>query len=231
MELRRYLGVLRRRLWLVVVLLVVGAILGDLSTSQKASYGATSTIYVGANNFAIGTANGAATAYSQQLLNSLIPTYEQMLKSEPIAADAAQRAGFGLTEADVLAHTKVTTQLSTTLLTVTAVDANPSVAEALANSVADAFTSKIQSLQPQPGQGAVPSAPAYVFQRASLPTSPQPTKTLSTIIKGGLVGLVLGIGLAGLLEYLDVTFKGPADAEERLDLAVLGVIPLRRTDA
>jgi capsular polysaccharide biosynthesis protein len=206
--------------------------LGDLSTSQKATYSATSTIYVGANSFAIDTVNGAAaTAYSQQLLTTLIPTYEQMLQSDPVAADAAQRAGFGLTAGDVLAHTKVATKVSTTLLTVTATDGNPSVAEALANSVADAFAAKVQSLQPQTGQGAIPSAPAYVFQRAALPTSPLPTKTISNIVRGGLVGLVVGVALAGLLEYLDVTFKGPADAEDRLQLAVLGVIPLRRTDA
>ena len=232
MELRRYLGILRRRLWLLVVVFVVGATLGFLLTSQKPSYAATSTIYVGASNFSLSTANdlqnGAALQY---LTSTLIPTYEQMLHSQPIATDAAHRAGFGLTAGTVLASVNVSTKTGTALIDLTATNPNPSVAEAVANSVADAFTAKVQSLQPQTGQGAVPSAPAYIFERAKLPTTPLPVKTKSNLVKGGLVGLVIGVGLAGLLEYLDVTVKGPADAEERLELAVLGVIPLRQTNA
>lgn len=232
MELRRYLDILRRRLWLVVALVLVGAILGDLTTSQKPSYSAAATIYIGSNNFSSGSYAGVATGANQQaLLATLIPTYTQMLQSQPIAADAAHRAAFGLSAKDVLSHIKVTNQTNTTLLTLTATDPNPSVAQAIANAVADAFTSKVQSLQPQTGPGSVPSAPAYIFDRAKLPTSPLPAKTVSNIIKGVLVGLVLGTGLAGLLEYLDVTVKGPGDAEQRLELSVLGVIPLRRTNA
>lgn len=232
MELRRYLGILRRRLWLVLALVLVGGVLGDLSSSQKASYSSVATIYIGASSFNIKSSVGIQTGADQQLLAStLIPTYSSMLQSQPIAVDAARRAGFGLTADDVLHHVKVANQASTTLLTVTATESNPTVAQAVANSVADAFTTKIQTLQPQTGQGAVPQAPAYIFQRGKLPTSPLPTKTVGDVIKGALIGFVLAIGLSGLLEYLDVTVKGPNDAEERLDLAVLGVIPLRRTNA
>lgn len=230
MELRRYLGILRRRLWLVLVLFVVGGILGDLTTSQKATYSAADTIYIGSSDFS--SSNQAQTGAAEQYLAStLIPTYSQMLRSQPIAADAAQRAGFGLTADGVLANVSVSNRASTTLLTVTATNPNPAIAQAEANGVADAFTTKLQSLQPQPGQGAVPAYPAYIFQRAKLPVAPLPTKTTSNIVKGGFVGLIVGAGLAGLLEYLDVTVKGPADAEDRLDLAVLGVIPLRQANA
>ena len=232
MELRRYLGVLRRRLWLIVILLVIGGILGDLSTPQKATYAAAATIYVGSSSFNTGSSNIQQAGLNQQYVAAtLIPTYKTMLGSEPIAEDAARRTGFNLSPAYVLSHTVVSTDLNTTLLTVTASDANPSTAQALANSVANAFTTKLQTLQPQQGQGAVPTIPAYVFQNAKLPTAPLPSKAKSNILKGGLVGLVLGIGLAGLLEYLDVTIKGPAEAEQRLELAVLGVIPMRRPDA
>lgn len=231
MELRRYLGILRRRLWLILVLVLLSGIGGGLLTSQKAAYASTATIYIGSSNFSLNSPQGIQTGANQQLLAStLLPTYSSMLQSQPIAAEAARRVGAGQTADEVLSHIQVENRANTTLLSITATEPSPSAAQSVANSVADAFTAKIQSLQPQAGQGAVPQAPAYIFQRAKLSTSPLPTKTVSDVIKGALIGLVLALGLAGLLEYLDVTVKGPNDAEERLELAVLGVIPLRKTN-
>jgi capsular polysaccharide biosynthesis protein len=39
---------------------------------------------------------------------------------------------------------------------------------------------------------------------------------------------MVAVGLAFLLEYLDVTVKSPADAERRLELPVLAVVPMQR---
>jgi receptor protein-tyrosine kinase len=210
---------------------IIGVVGGNLITSQKATYAAGATIYVGASNFSIGSSQGATAAYSSTILATLLPTYQQMLGSAPVAADAAQRAGFNLTGAYIQAHTSISNKAGTTLLDIRAVDANPTIAQVMANSVADAFAAKVQSLQPSSSAGSLPTAPAYVFERAGLPAAPLPTKTFSNMVKGLLIGLLVGIGLAMLLEYLDVTVKGPSDAEVRLGLSVLGVIPLRRTDA
>jgi capsular polysaccharide biosynthesis protein len=42
---------------------------------------------------------------------------------------------------------------------------------------------------------------------------------------GGVIGLLLGIGLAFLFEYFDKTVKTPDDIETHLGLSVLGTIP------
>ena len=42
---------------------------------------------------------------------------------------------------------------------------------------------------------------------------------------GGLLGLFLGVGFAFFLEYLDDTIRMPDDINDRLDAALLGVIP------
>jgi capsular exopolysaccharide synthesis family protein len=44
-------------------------------------------------------------------------------------------------------------------------------------------------------------------------------------------GLILGVGVAVLMEYFDTSFRNVADVETRLKLPVLGVIPLARTPA
>jgi capsular polysaccharide biosynthesis protein len=48
---------------------------------------------------------------------------------------------------------------------------------------------------------------------------------------GGLIGLAIAGALAALIEYLDVTVRGSADAERNLELAVLGAVPLRGATA
>ena len=231
MELRRYLSILRRRVWLVAILLIVGAILGDLLTPQLPVYAATATIYIGPSDFNLTPAAASSEGAQQAVVNALVPTYSKMLASEPVAAAALKQISLQRSPASVLADTQVSVETNTPLLQVTEVDSSPLVAEELANAIANAFTSKIKTLQAQPGQGTVPAAPAYIFQPATVPSNPVPPKTVANVIRGALAGLVVGIGLASLLEYLDVTIKGPADAERRLELSVLAVIPLRRQDA
>lgn len=46
------------------------------------------------------------------------------------------------------------------------------------------------------------------------------------LIRGVLFGLLLGVLAAFLLEYLDDTLKSPHDIEQKLKLAVLGVVPM-----
>ncbi|MCO5054662.1 polysaccharide biosynthesis tyrosine autokinase [Thermomonas sp.] len=52
--------------------------------------------------------------------------------------------------------------------------------------------------------------------------SPRPIRSL---LLGGLIGLVLGVLIAFILEFLDDTLKTPQDVEQKLRLAVLGVVP------
>lgn len=52
-----------------------------------------------------------------------------------------------------------------------------------------------------------------------------------TVLLGALLGLLLGVGAAFFLEYLDRTVRTSSDVESLLDIPVLGVIPqLRRLD-
>ena len=54
---------------------------------------------------------------------------------------------------------------------------------------------------------------------------------LRNVIVASIFGLLVAAILAFLLEYLDITVKTAADAERRLELPVLGIIPYVRQDA
>ncbi len=69
-----------------------------------------------------------------------------------------------------------------------------------------------------------------VFELAGIPGQAVAEKKVSSIFMGLLVGFILGIGLAFLLEYLDQTLKDPGEVERNLELPLLGVVPLIEAD-
>lgn len=70
------------------------------------------------------------------------------------------------------------------------------------------------------------SANARVVDQATVPTEPvKPRKTLIVAI-AGLLAMFIGIGLSLLIEALNNTFKSTEDVENKLNLPVLGILPL-----
>ncbi len=64
-----------------------------------------------------------------------------------------------------------------------------------------------------------------VAQAATIPTSPSSPKTSRNTILGAMLGLLLGLGLAFLLERLDRRIREPKDLEAIYGLPLLGVVP------
>ena len=64
-----------------------------------------------------------------------------------------------------------------------------------------------------------------VIDRAEVPTRRFKPSVLRNVAFGLLAGLMLGILVAFVLDYLDDTLKTPQDVESRLKLSVLGIIP------
>jgi capsular polysaccharide biosynthesis protein len=107
------------------------------------------------------------------------------------------------------------------------VDRDPATAAALANGVADSFVQLIndQEREQTTSTDTSSAAPVSVYEHAVLPTHPEPTGLFQNLILAALFGLLVAGGLMVLLEYLDITIKSADDAQQRLQLPVLGAIP------
>lgn len=65
----------------------------------------------------------------------------------------------------------------------------------------------------------------WVVEEARIPMFPTNQGPKRTILLGLVASLMAGIGLAFFLEYLDNTVKTTEDAEKRLSIPVLGMVP------
>ena len=75
----------------------------------------------------------------------------------------------------------------------------------------------------------VRSANVLIVEKAEKPASPIKPRKLMNLLMGIILGLLGGVGMAFFAEYLDQTIKSPEDAEEKLGVSVLGMIPLIKT--
>lgn len=227
MELRRYLAILRRRLVFIVVCVAVALTGSYITTPQDTKYVAISTIYVGSRQLQSQN-NNPNFNDSLQTVERSITTFALMIDSRPTAAAALELTGIPRSEEGVVGATTTYAIPNTQLILVIVSDPDPAIARDLANGMATAFVSKVQQFEPtaQAAEGTVPSLPAYVFERANLPTVPQGTDLNRNLLVAGVFGAVLAAGIAFLVDYLDITVRGPADAERRLELPVLGAIPI-----
>jgi capsular exopolysaccharide synthesis family protein len=64
-----------------------------------------------------------------------------------------------------------------------------------------------------------------IVDLAAMPTKPVPKKQAQLYMMGVLLGLLLGFGLAFLIEFNDTTIKSNEDIERYIELPVLGTIP------
>jgi succinoglycan biosynthesis transport protein ExoP len=74
-------------------------------------------------------------------------------------------------------------------------------------------------------QRSMPMSPARIWEKAEPASAPSKPKVLLNMALATVVGLIVGIGLAFFLEYLDTSVKTMEDVENFLQVPVLAVVP------
>ena len=74
-------------------------------------------------------------------------------------------------------------------------------------------------------QRSMPMSPARIWEKAEASPSPSKPKVMLNMALAVVVGLIVGVGLAFFLEYLDTSVKTMEDVENFLQVPVLAVVP------
>lgn len=221
MEVRRYLSIIRRRALLILAIIAASIIAGYLVTPKTKTYTTTSTLYVGQQQIDIDPRAGQVNGAYAQGIDRLITTFSVMLKSAKVARATIENTGVSRTTGEVTGSVTVVQPPLSNLIAVSVTDPDPATARALANGVASTFEDQINALQPSANSEPLVS----FYERAALPTVPNPTDLIRNLALATLFGIIVAGGLVALLEHLDITISSNDDVERHLELTVLGVVP------
>jgi succinoglycan biosynthesis transport protein ExoP len=141
-SLRDYLGVLRRRVWLfVLVALLVPVVVVALSLSQEKSYRAEAEVLLTRENLAASLAGATDWPAALESSERFAQTQADVAQVPAVARRALKRAGLSdRSPRDFLAVSEVTPKPDSNLLTFSVTDPEPNAAIRLANEYARQYT-------------------------------------------------------------------------------------------
>lgn len=219
LDLRAYVRLLRKRKWFVVGALGICLALAGLITARTTpTYQAQATLFVGQPQISFEQLpTGLAVT---NLSNSLLKSYVQIITSRSIAQAAIADSGLPVTVGQVKGGLTSEAVVDTLVMKLTYTGNDPALAQQIVNAVADTFVSQNNA----GSSGSKTAVPVRIIDRATQPGAPISPNPARNMTLGALLGLVAGVGLAFIVEQLDVTVKHREDLEE-LGLHVLGSIP------
>lgn len=224
MELRDYVAVVRRRWPIVATVAVLALIVGAFFTLRgPRSYEATIRLAVSAG--ADARADAPPYSYYRDYYAWLASEYladdlSEIIKSDAFAADVKQALNENMDGATI--RQVIRTKKTHRILEVTVQAPTPEQAERLGMAVDGVIRTQGSKYL---AQLSTPNNQiARIDDPAVRPATTTPTQALDIALRG-FVGLLAGLLLAALAEYLDSRLRSARDVEQSLGLRVLGEIP------
>ena len=150
---------------------------------------------------------------SQKLVN----TYSEIIKSRSISEAVIKQLNLDLTAEELSKKITVSKVNDTEIIRIKVSDTNPETATLLTNTIADVFKKEIKNIMEIDNVSTIDTA--------QVPECPvKPNKIMNMAI-AGVFGMMVSVGLAFILEFLDRTLKIPTDVERQLGLPLIGAIP------
>jgi capsular polysaccharide biosynthesis protein len=207
------LPVLWRRLWvilIVVAICVFGAVY--LSLAQTPQYEATAKILIEPEQ-------GDLVTGGPQGLQELIPTVVDLVSARPVARAVIEELDLQMTPAEFLRNLTVEQVESTQSIEVSYRTSDPEMARDIANAVAGTVSDLISGRN----LGAEPIT-VTVWEEAVAPGTPVSPDPVRNGLLALAIGLLLGLGVAFFLEYLDDSLRSPQEVEQVSGLLNFGII-------
>jgi capsular exopolysaccharide synthesis family protein len=224
MELNRYLRVLRHRLWMILACPILAAVAaGITSFALPPVYEAKVDLAVRPAQLLPSTDPNAAAVSS----STILATYALFTTEPPLLNKVIADLGLKTTPDELVKEVKVTPDTLALVLHIAVQDTNPALARDVANTLVADFIAEVKQIQQVETQSPNPRTGDnfVVLSPAVLPTKPvSPSKTLDVVV-AFVAGLLVAIGLAVLLDYLDQSIKSDEELTERLGLVSLGHVP------
>lgn len=215
-SLKELMQILRKRFTLIVIITVIA-----MAISGAVSFFVMTPIYQANTQILVNQNKNEQSTYSPSEIQTniqLINTYSVIIKSPRILDIVIEQLELNMNANQLMSNISVTSERNSQVVNISVENPDPIQAVLIANTVAEVFQTEIVKLMNVDN--------VNILSQAELVDNPIPIKPkpLLNIAIALSIGLMLGIGLAFLMEYIDNTIKTPEDVEKILELPVLGSI-------
>ncbi|MCA0970947.1 capsular biosynthesis protein [Halobacillus litoralis] len=218
-SLKEIFDVLKKR-----ILMIIGFAAGAAIISGLITFFVLTPTYQSSTQFIVNQSpdqQQSAAAYDINDIRTnveLINTYNVIIKSPAILDSVVEELQLDRSSSSLANQISVSNANQSQVVDVTVTDADPVLAVEIANTTVETFQEEIPTLMNVDNVRIL--SPAQLGENPS-PVSPNLPLNIAIAL---IVGLMAGVGLAFLLEYLDNSIKSEQDIEEVLGLPVMGVV-------
>lgn len=218
-SLKEYFLIIRNRIGLIILLTVLSVVTSGLISNfvLEPEYQTFTTLMVGKPKDYQNVDD--KLDYNDLLLNQkLVSTYGELVKTRAVADEVIKNLGLDMSYKEFREKVNVNLVKDTEIIKLEVMDTDPVLATKIANETAQVFMENVKDIMMVENVQVIDEA-----QVPDMPVKPRPKLNMAI---AGVLGLMVGIFLAFLLEYLDNTIKTPDDVEKYLELPVIGTIPM-----
>lgn len=200
---------LKKQWFLIVSLMVVFAGIAGWYTSYTyfPMYTTSTTVLVNRQDIT----SGMSSSSDFYIREDLLSTFQGIINSAKLRNEVANRL-----DIENLGGISVSSDDSS-IIRISVRHADPELGAKVANMTAIVFQEVIKDMMYDMDSSILDEAiPSYVPQSMNLSTK---------VMIGAILGVMVGIGICFLREYLNKTVKSPKEVELILDIPIMGVIP------
>ena len=227
-SLSRFISKCIKRLWILVVMMIVFSLVGALygKFTYKPQYVAKSSFAVNVfRHTVIETEEGKQTIKTSLDLstaNSVLSNLKVLILSDRVVEKAIEsNPDIKLDIEEIKSITTINTIEGTSIMTFTVMHSDPQVAFNVVNAITDVAPIALKDVESK-GELAL-------IDKATVPTVPTTTSKARTYtIAGAGIAAVLFFGVIFLFDFMSSTIKDAKDAESSIGKRLLGVIPDNR---
>lgn len=206
---------LKKRWKLIMLLTLIAALI-----SGSISYFLLTPVYESSTQILVNQKRSENQLDSTQIKSNIdmINTYSVIIKSPAILEKVIDELELDQSVDQLSQKITINSQENSQVFSLTVQDSNPTKAVEIANTVSSTFQKEIKDIMKVDN--------VSILAKAEIKENPTPVKPspLLNIAIAVVVGLMAGVGLAFLLEYMDNTIRDEKDIETLLDLPLLGSI-------
>lgn len=220
MEIKQYFNIIKKRLWLVLLIIVVITVGTGVYAymTNSPQYSATAKLVVNSSP----TAGEDSTTANIGAINSniqLIKTYKEIIKTPAIMNKVVKEyPDLNANASQLINQVSVNAVNETQVMSVSVVDTSYESAAKKVNAIAAVFQREIPTLMNFDN--------IIILDKADpgVSTPPITTSPMLFVLIALVLSVVVGIAIAFLLEYMDDSIKSEEDIRDVLGMPVLGVI-------